>query len=457
MALLIDFEKPTELQLQKLWREGLFVFDTSVLLSLHRYRAAVRTDFLKGIDAIRNQIWVPFQVALEYENNRPKVVAEKHRLLEEVKSKVSSIADEVSGQLGKIGALRRHSLVDADDFLRKLREESQAFCRALEELSAAAPGLYDEDPVRRAVEDLFSACIGNPPGSQKEIDAIDEVARKRYAASCPPGYLDQSKENGKEGDAYSFAGLFYQRKNGDLYLWDQIKKKSKIDRAPAVCFITDDQKEDWWWMVESRGKKRMGARPELREEIRRESGVDTFVLYSPESFLEALNRYKQIGIQQDTISEAREVSQETRKASAGRRQFAARARAGVYRWCLANAPNHNVIEEVFPDFVEVDDEGRPIRGIEVVPVASVMPEIDQRIARRLDVLSEFLADNPAAELRILFVFSSPSLMDVSTQQIRSFARLPERVVLCVGYMRGPHYKHVRCFLRADASASVDIG
>lgn len=457
MALLSSYEKLSQDQLETLWREGLFVFDTSLLLNLHRYRDNVRDDFIKAMGQIQNQIWIPFQVALEYERNRPKVVADKRRLIEKAKGKVASLPGDIRSQLSELGAFRRHSHIDAEDFLQAIQNTTETFCQSLERLALATPDITHEDAVRAKIEELFSGRIGDPPASQNEVQKIDEAASSRFSVGCPPGYLDQDKDTGRDSSAYSYAGLVYQRKNGDLYLWEQIKKKALADESRAVCLVTDDQKEDWWWIVDAEGKKRLGPRPELREELFRESKVEIFSMYGPDSFLEAMNRYRHTGIQQDTISEAREVSLERRRLKFGAGPFGHRARLGVERWCMAKSVTGKVFESEFPDFIELDADDAIVGGFEVIPVIAPLVDVEQRVQRRAEDIFRFIANNPAADLRLLFVFKGQEEAMAQIDQIREFADLPSGVIRCVGYMSGRLYKHLKCFVDVAVSDGINFG
>src|SRR3546814_802156 len=117
MALLKPFAPMAERDIEVIWHEGIFIFDTSFLLNLHRYRDSARDDFLKAMATLSGQIWIPFHVAVEYEFNRPKVISDKNRSIEKTKAKVASITDEVRGHLTEAGAFRRHSHIDAEQLI----------------------------------------------------------------------------------------------------------------------------------------------------------------------------------------------------------------------------------------------------------------------------------------------------------------------------------------------------
>lgn len=94
----------------------------------------------------------------------------------------------------------------------------------------------------------------------------------------PPGYMDSKKDKDKIGDKYSYGGLVYHRKFGDLTFWKQIIEEAKSRKIKHLIFITDDDKEDWWLIADYMGEKQIGPRPELIEEIRREAGTEHFYM-----------------------------------------------------------------------------------------------------------------------------------------------------------------------------------
>ena len=57
-------------ELDKLWKDGLIVFDTNVLLSLYRRSEDVRNDFISMMKGLKDRIWLPHQVGYEYHEHR---------------------------------------------------------------------------------------------------------------------------------------------------------------------------------------------------------------------------------------------------------------------------------------------------------------------------------------------------------------------------------------------------
>jgi uncharacterized protein with von Willebrand factor type A (vWA) domain len=61
---------PSDEEFSELWHHCIFIFDTNVLLDFYEYRNETRQEFFKVLDAIKDRLWIPHQVALEYNENR---------------------------------------------------------------------------------------------------------------------------------------------------------------------------------------------------------------------------------------------------------------------------------------------------------------------------------------------------------------------------------------------------
>lgn len=50
-------------------------------------------------------------------------------------------------------------------------------------------------------------------------------------------------------------GLMIDRQYGDLILWNQLIETCKSLGSREINFVTDDDKEDWSWIIASEGRK----------------------------------------------------------------------------------------------------------------------------------------------------------------------------------------------------------
>ena len=70
------YYRPSEDEFSDLWKNCVFILDTNVLLNLYRYSEESRNDFIKVLHKIETRLWIPHQVALEFQENRTKVIEE---------------------------------------------------------------------------------------------------------------------------------------------------------------------------------------------------------------------------------------------------------------------------------------------------------------------------------------------------------------------------------------------
>lgn len=436
MALLQGFDTPADQDLRRLWSEGTFVLDTSVLLNLHRYREHAREDILAALQRMRNRLWVPFHVALEYERNRASVIAKQRANVRNARAKVLEIPSAARAALQDTEVFRRHSAINVETLLVGLKDLVEKFCKELDEVHEGAADVHQKDEVRSRLIDLLGDRIGAPPADQQAIGAINDLASKRYARNQPPGYMDQEKDT-KANSAFSYGGLAYEAKFGDVYIWEQMKQFAKTLGGKPICFVTDDQKEDWWWIVDSGGKKRLGPRPELKEEMIRETGTTLFHMYGPDAFLESMNRYRDAGINPASVTEAREVSLERARTpidDASTRISHSDAISAVSTWLHEQFPAEGQLfaRSVFPDIVHLS--GFQVRAGYEVLVSSDNSLGDVVGIAGSDTVKGFFARSPDADLNLIVVFPSFDSALHGVEQLEALATsiIDSRVRVVVG-------------------------
>lgn len=296
----------TEQEILEMWANCLFVVDTNVLLNLYRYPKEAKEDLIKIFKAVSNRIWLPFQVALEFQNNRLSVIADQLKKFSEVKKIVSDLQTPLITKLDQLQLKKRHSQINPDPFLHKLKLLIENFLGELDELEKEQPDVYDEDDVRREIDSIFQGKVGLPPNSQKDLEEIYKEGKIRFENKIPPGYLD---EKDKTSEAYCFNGLIIKRAFGDLLIWKEIiKKVGSAQDIKSIIFLTDDEKDDWWWTEESKGRKTIGPRPELVQELCSQTQVSSFYMYSSLRFMEYAKKYLKVAVQDKSIEQVREVN-----------------------------------------------------------------------------------------------------------------------------------------------------
>ncbi|MEQ1829409.1 MAG: PIN-like domain-containing protein [Pirellula sp.] len=281
----------------------LVVFDANVLLNLYRYPTAASKDLLSIMAKIQNRVWLPHQVGLEYHRNRLNVVSEQNKRFKEARSAVEKAIASLEGELGKLQLKKRHSTIKPDKLMSAIGCAADEFYSELESQQTSHQQVSSTDKILEQLTSIFDGRVGSPPASQSALGEIEEAGKKRYESKVPPGFRD----SGKEGEAFVHAGLVYSNKFGDLILWIQLLDKCKSAQIKQLVFVTDDDKDDWWFIVDSNGDKRIGPRTELIEELSQESEVETFVMLSSDRFAERFASLLEMQLESKTVAAVQDV------------------------------------------------------------------------------------------------------------------------------------------------------
>ena len=261
-----------------MWHNSLVVFDTSALLNLYRYREHTSLNVLLLMERLGDRLWAPYHVMLEFQRNRSSVINEHISQYSNVQGIVSASITEMRKNLDKLDLANRHTFIDPDDLLASVEQAKKDFFEHLKNLKDQTIQSPSEDRIRDKLDILFENKVGSPPKEQSEIDDIEKEGQRRYEQKIPPGYED----DGKEG-CFSYGGITYQKKFGDLFIWKQIITHAKSANIENLILVIDDNKSDWWWI---HGKSdQIDGRPELIDEIGRLAEVVNFKMHNTESCL----------------------------------------------------------------------------------------------------------------------------------------------------------------------------
>lgn len=305
-----------------------FVLDASAILNLYRYPKKARDDLVSVLKKISDRLWIPHQAALEYQRNRLKVVAEQKSRFAEARGAATSAVRELESYFSSLR--NRHALIDPEGLLEGVRTLVANFTEKLDELEKTQFDVQEDDPIRAELDSIFAGKIGAAPTAEAIAQICQDGAR-RFATNEPPGLMDEGK--GKDGKAfYSYGGVKYEARFGDLILWEQLLRYAQGASIKSVIFITDDNKPDWWLKIDSKGEKNIGPRPELIEEIRRRAGVEGFYMYGSAQFLQHAHHYLRTQVSEDTIADVREAAESFRIDHGAIMRAAVRAEFVVENW-----------------------------------------------------------------------------------------------------------------------------
>lgn len=264
------YYRPTSKEFDFLWRHGELVFDTNVLLNLYRYGEGARRSWLEVMRRAESRLWIPFQVASEFQRNRVGVISDQRRRYADVRK----LAESIRSQMETVfNGLSKHPTLDTRKMTKILEASLKKLDAYVDEVErnhtefTTVEELVATDAIRAAVDKLYKGKIG-PPDTTEKAASRQQDAVARLEDEIPPGYRDVRKK----GDV--------ETATGDAILWLQLLDRAAEVKKP-ILLVTDERGEDWWWIDKGRT---LGPRPELVAEMRERAEV-SFYLYSPDEFL----------------------------------------------------------------------------------------------------------------------------------------------------------------------------
>lgn len=271
-----EFLHKDEIGFTNLDESTLVVFDTNTLLNIYRYSNSTQNKFINSVKKIKDNIWIPYHVGLEFNLNRKDAIYRlKDNEKETLKSMRKNIKDFRTSMKETLFSTSTLRSSDTTKFKNKILKYIDDELDKLDiKLAKKNEELYDfirpEKDLADEIATLFDGRTGHSY-SKKELEDVLKDADIRYENEIPPGYKDKDKSTIYYND------LEINKSYGDLIVWHQILDKARNDSIKRVVFVTDDVKEDWWYIIKG---ERVGPRAELKNEMLRESEADFFMIDS---------------------------------------------------------------------------------------------------------------------------------------------------------------------------------
>lgn len=382
-----QYDNPNVVNYSETWKTALFVFDTNILLNLYRYQTNTSEELIAVIKKLSDRIWIPHHVALEFQRSRLSVISAQGRRFNELRNVINKSRTSLFTEISKLSLQKRHALIDSEALLSEFDTLVNKFLAQLEDLQQSQQKPTDPDPLKHRIEELFDGKVGTAFEDQKTVDVLSKEAETRYKYKIPPGYEDIEKDK-KDPDEFMHNSVIYKCKYGDFFVWKQILDYAKKTEQKSLIFVTDDAKEDWWSLVDFNGTKTIGARPELIEEAQVIGGVNSFLMYKPEGFLQYAKNFLRATVSEETLNEVRDLSVKNTRKENSISAFGSKNSEQeklAFDWLIGR---HGVLiseRRTFPDMIGWDDvehmgyEVRSTFGTSISDVNSITNEAMQVI------------------------------------------------------------------------------
>ncbi|WP_127201736.1 PIN-like domain-containing protein [Streptomyces sp. Z26] len=355
---------------QRILRSAMIVVDSNILLSLYRVTPDARQDMVAALSAVRDRLWVPHQVALEFHTGRVSAAKDQAEFFDATRKSIESIKKQ---SLEKVAEFSNRLAIEEEEkgALDQLLNEAFGYVTTkLQEYESrfdlSIKKVMDDDPVLRSLATLLDGRVGEPLDREAQEVALRE-AQRRAEEEIPPGYRDRGKASNP---------------HGDYLLWEQTLLEAEKRRMP-VLFVSNYGKDDW---VNRKFNFKIGPRVELVEEMKTRAG-GSFQIMTFAVFLEAVKKFLMTSVRSETVSQARMLDPQIWQASSKRSMVIS---AGFADWFkeskLASIRrNAQLLEAVLQ---RLEDE----ESIEDLDLREELQEKLQRHQMMVEANSELLAE-----------------------------------------------------------------
>jgi len=152
---------------KKLWETSIFVFDANVLLVLYFYPEEYAKSIIKIIKKLSPRIWAPYQVILEYLDNRTKTIHQLDNSINELKKILTNFENKFNDDLTKSFSV--NPIIYSKKIIDGLKNYFEKTKKILDEKTKTLPDYKENDWILKDIEILFEDKIGEPINSEELI------------------------------------------------------------------------------------------------------------------------------------------------------------------------------------------------------------------------------------------------------------------------------------------------
>src|SRR5689334_5896221 len=147
-SLFAGYYRPTTEEFDELWKKCIFIFDASVLLDLYRSTAKTRDVVLSILGKIKDRIWIPYQAAWEYQENRLEVITKERALYSELRDTFDGLLKTVEQKM------HNHAVESAEKIKAELEQATTKIIAIIDQGASDHPDLMASDHIREKITEL---------------------------------------------------------------------------------------------------------------------------------------------------------------------------------------------------------------------------------------------------------------------------------------------------------------
>ncbi|MFD3430815.1 PIN-like domain-containing protein [Nocardia fluminea] len=307
---------PDDEELAEFYKDGTIALDANILLSLYRVNGDQRAQIIQVLEKVADRIWIPYQVALEYQRNRLKVASGVNKAFDAIEAipegSLSKIREDACRALQDLSKTVEEKVRDREirkriqaefektqegltEYLQQRKVEmAKEFNSIRKNHTLDFDDVQNGDPVRAALDRILKAGnVGDPPNAET-LEVRRTEAGRRIENDIPPGYEDAGDKDDPAGD---------------YLIWFELLDHAKSSER-RVLFVTDDVKDDFYRRIYGRT---IGPRIELIEEMQSESG-QRYHQTTLDAFLRSANKFLNTEVKEETITTVKSARESIRGA-----------------------------------------------------------------------------------------------------------------------------------------------
>lgn len=129
------------------FKDSIIVFDTNVLLNIYRLQPQSIKNFFRALTRVKQQVWIPHIVAIEYNSLRTNVLQQEKEFLNKITKKLETLQN--------------------DSFKNEVEIHISCLLKIIEESKSKYPDLIRDDYIRDKLFSLFKNKVSEPLDENK--------------------------------------------------------------------------------------------------------------------------------------------------------------------------------------------------------------------------------------------------------------------------------------------------